>query len=395
LPARYEVITFENPTYVPSLFHWGTSVIMDGTFDDDRGYLFTAGSQTLSIEGTTTKSFASQGISLETDLITSLTHGFRTGDVVEFQSIAADGLPGLDAQNPTVTAVGSQEDTKLLNNSKYKIFVNSPDRIHLTPGNATITFGATVSRSAGTVTVVTATNHNIPAQNYVGIYGLPDVANIPSFYVGPVTRVNATTITFPATGSFTVNSTPAPNASISEVIDFVTQGNIQYTYFLHPEGSLNNTTGPNYQPLISLRLSPSADSGLTGKLGDRDIINRMQVRMQEIGVSTDELVEVKLILNGRLNNLGFTPVDQPSLVELVEHTPQDTISGGVQIYNFQAEANSTTNLELDALFELSNSILGGDNIFPDGPDILTVAVSRLTGNNTRTSAKLSWSEAQA
>jgi hypothetical protein len=117
--------------------------------------------------------------------------------------------------------------------------------------------------------------------------------------------------------------------------------------------------------------------------------------MQEIGVSTDELVEVKLILNGRLNNLGFTPVDSPSLVELVEHTPQDTISGGTQIYNFQATANDTTNLELDELFELSNSILGGDNIFPDGPDILTVCVSRLTGNDTRTSAKLSWSEAQA
>jgi hypothetical protein len=107
LPARYEVTTFENPTYVPSLFHWGTSVIMDGTFDDDRGYLFTAGSQTLDIEGTTTKSFAGTGIDLDTDLITSLTHGFRTGDIVQFQSIAADGLPGLDSQNPATRVVGS------------------------------------------------------------------------------------------------------------------------------------------------------------------------------------------------------------------------------------------------------------------------------------------------
>ena len=402
LPARYEVITFENPTYVPSLFHWGTSVIMDGTFDDDRGYLFTAGSQTLSIEGTTTKSFAANGINLDTDLFTVLTHGFRTGDVVQFQSIAADGFPGLDSQNPATQIIGNQEFANLTNTAKYKVFVNSPDLIHLTPEDATITVGASVSRSAGTVTVVTAQAHNIPAtgNNNVGVYNLYNssgavITNIPEFYVGPVTVTNSTTFTFPATGSFTVASTPTPDAAIAEVLNFTSQGNIQYTYFLHPDGSLNNTTGPNYQPLISLRLSPSADSGLTGKLGDRDIINRMQVRMQEIGVSTDELVEVKLILNGRLNNLGFTPVDSPSLVELVEHTPQDTISGGVQVYNFQAEAGSTTTLTLDALFELSNSILGGDNIFPDGPDILTVAVSRLTGENTRTSAKLSWSEAQA
>lgn len=395
LPARYEVVTGLNPTYIPSLFHWGTSVIMDGTFDDDRGYLFTEGSQTLNVTGTTTKSFASEGINLETDLITSLTHGFRTGDVVQFQSIAADGLPGLDSQNPSVEAIGNQEDDKMLGNTKYKVFVNSPDRIHLTPENATITTGATVSRTGGNVTVVTATDHGIPDNNNVGIYGLPDVANIPPFYVGPVTRVDSTTFTFPATGSFTVASTPAPDAAISEVLNFITQGNVQYTYFLYPNGSLNNTTGPNYQPLISLRLSPSADSGLTGKLGDRDIINRMQVRMQEIGISTDELVEVKLILNGRLNNLGFTPIDPPSLVEIVEHTPQDTISGGVQVYNFQAQGGDTTSVNIDTLFELSNSILGGDNIFPDGPDILTVVVSRLTGNDTRTSAKLTWTEAQA
>ena len=399
LPARYEVSTGLNPTYIPSLFHWGTSVIMDGTFDDDRGYLFTEGSQTLSVEGTTAKSFAANGINLNTDLFTVLTHGFKTGDVVEFQSIAADGLPGLDAQNPATQVIGNQEFSTLTNNAKYKVFVNSPDLIHLTPEDATITIGATISRSGGNVTVTTAQPHGIPASNNVGVYGLPDVENIPSFYVGPVTVVGdvatSTSFTFPVSGSETVTSTPAPGAAISEVLNFTSQGNIQYTYFLYPEGSLNNTTGPNFQPLISLRLSPSADSGLTGKLGDRDIINRMQVRMQEIGISTDELVEVKLILNGRLNNLGFTPVAPPSLVELVEHTPQDTISGGVQVYNFQAEGGSTTTLSIETLFELSNSILGGDNIFPDGPDILTVCVSRLTGDPTRTSAKLTWTEAQA
>jgi hypothetical protein len=47
------------------------------------------------------------------------------------------------------------------------------------------------------------------------------------------------------------------------------------------------------------------------------------------------------------------------------------------------------------LFELSNSILGGNSVFPDGPDIITIAVARLTGSETLTSAKLSWAEAQA
>jgi len=405
MPARYEVATGLNPTYIPSLFHWGTSVIMDGTFDDDRAYLFTEGSQTLSVEGTTTKSFASNGINLDTDLFTVLTHGFKTGDVVQFQSIAADGLPGLDSQNPATQVVGNQEFTNLTNTARYKVFVNSPDLIHLTPEDATITLGSSYtggqtvnfSQSGTTITVSTSELHNIPADNNVGIYLIGDLGLglNEDYYVGPVTVVNESTFTFPADSSATVSSTPSPTVAISEVLNFTSQGNVQYTYFLYPDGSLNNTTGPNFQPLLSLRLSPSADSGLTGKLGDRDIINRMQVRMQEVAISSDELVEVKLILNGRLNNLGFTPVAPPSLVEIVEHSVQDTISGGVQVYNFPAEGGTSTTLDIDELFELSNSILGGDNIFPDGPDILTVCVSRLTGNPTRTSAKLTWTEAQA
>ena len=48
LPARYEIFNTGTPSYVPSLFHWGTSVIMDGRFDKDDSYLFTASSKPLS-----------------------------------------------------------------------------------------------------------------------------------------------------------------------------------------------------------------------------------------------------------------------------------------------------------------------------------------------------------
>jgi hypothetical protein len=126
----------------------------------------------------------------------------------------------------------------------------------------------------------------------------------------------------------------------------------------------------------------------------------MQLRLQEIGISSTQLVDVKVLLNGRLNNLNFQGVDSPSLTQVVEHTAADTVSGGVQVYNFRASggtagAELSTTVDVSSLFELSNSILGGDSVFPDGPDILTIAVSRLTGSGTLTSAKMSWSEAQA
>jgi hypothetical protein len=398
LPARYEVVTYNNPTYIPYLFHWGTSVMMDGRFDDDNAYLFTGSSQTLDISGTTVKAFSSSGINLATDLFTVQSHGFNTGDLLQFQSIASNGYPGSNSLNPATQVVGSNASATLTNNAKYKAFVNSPNLIHLTPETATITIGATVARSGSTITIDTATPHGLTTGMYVGIYGLTatNLVNGP-FYV---TRVTDNQFTYTVSGTQTVASIAQPGAAISEVINFTSRGNTQYTYFLYPNGSLYNTSGPNYQPLISIRLSPSVSSGLTGKLGDRDVINRMQLRLKEIGVSSTQLVDVKLLLNARLNNLNFQGVDNPSLTQIVEHTAQDTVSGGVQVYNFRGAggtggSEATTTVDVSSLFELSNSILGGDSIFPDGPDILTVAVSRLTGNPTLTSAKISWSEAQA
>jgi hypothetical protein len=400
LPARYEVVTYENPTYIPFLFHWGTSVMMDGRYDDDNAYLFTQNSQTLDIRGTTAKSFASTGINLTTDLFTVQSHGFRTGDVLQFESIGANGLRGSNSLNPATQIVGSNTLANLTNGSRYKAFVNSANLIHLAPVNATITTGASVARSGSTVTVVTTTNHGLSTGMYVGIYGLAN-ANFVSTANGPftVTVTNSTTFTYTSAGTAQTAIAEA-GAVIGEVINFTNQGNTQYTYFLYPDGSLNNTSGPNYQPLISLRLSPSVSSGLTGKLGDRDVINRMQLRLKEVGISSTQLVDVKLLLNPRLNNLNFVAVDAPSLTQIVEHTAADTVSGGVQVYNFRGAGGTggvegTTTVDVSTLFELSNSILGGDSIYPDGPDIMTVAVARLTGNATLTSAKLSWSEAQA
>jgi len=382
---------------------------MDGRFDDDNAYLFTQNSQTLDIRGTTAKSFASTGINLTNDLVTVQSHGFRTGDILQFESIGSNGLRGSNSLHPLTRVVGSNSLTGLTNGARYKAIVNSANLLHLTPLNATITVGATFTRTSNVMTVVTATPHGLSTGMYVGIYGVTNtVLNGNQPVTSPtgvangaftVTVSNSTTFTYPSVGTNQTVLTEA-GAVIGEVIDFTSQGNTQFTYFLYPDGSLNNTSGPNYQPLISLRLSPSVSEGLTGKLGDRDVINRMQLRLKEIGISSTQLVDVKVLLNPRLNNLNFTGVDSPSLTQIVEHTAADTVSGGVQVYNFRGAGGSggsegTTTVDVSTLFELSNSILGGDSIFPDGPDIITIAVARLTGNSTLTSAKLSWSEAQA
>jgi len=476
LPARYEVLTYENPTYIPFLFHWGTSVMMDGRFDDDNSYLFTQSGQSLTVNGTTSKSFSSAAINVTTNLVTIPSHGFNAEDIVQYEGIATNGLRGVNTQNTallnssvaiataalatnvvtitttvphgfttaqsvlisnidatfngvytiasassstftyakTATNVTSfapvgatasnfgfyNRETNLTNAGTYIVYAPTVNTLGLFPRTTGVNSvsGISVATSAQattTVTIETATKHGLVTGDIVRLTGLTRVPN----YTGAIVRTSDTAFTYTAvTATVTVGADTA--GRVYELLDFTTAGNTQYTYFLYPQGSLNNTSGPNYQPLISLRLSPSVSSGLTGKLGDRDVINRMQLRLQEIGISSTQLVDVKVLLNPRLNNLNFQGVDSPSLTQIVEHTSADTVSGGVQVYNFRASpggsgGDGTTTVDVSSLFELSNSILGGDSVFPDGPDILTIAVSRLTGNPTLASAKLSWAEAQA
>lgn len=406
LPARYEVVTYTNPTYIPFLFHWGTSVIMDGRFDDDNAYKFTATSQALQVLGTTEKSFASSALNATTNLITIPTHGFSSGNAVQFEGIATNGLRGQNTQNPAVsTSIAAYNSSANLQNAGlYYAYAPTANTLGLFaptsgPGAAAGIAVATVAQSTTTATVVTGAVHGLVSGDIVRITGLTQLGTLTEIY-GPVTVTNTTTFTIVVTTSATITTVADTAARVFKSLDFSNAGNSQYTYFLYPQGALNNTSGPNYQPLISIRLSPSVSSGLTGKLGDRDVLNRMQLRLQEMGVSTTQLVDVKILLNPRLNNLNFTGVDSPSLTQVVEHTSADTVSGGTQVYNFRASggaggAEATTTVDVSSLFELSNSILGGDSVFPDGPDILTIAVSRLTGSSTLTSAKMSWSEAQA
>lgn len=330
LPTRYEVTTYTDPTYIPFLFHWGTSVIMDGKFDDDKAYLFSQPGQTLTISGTTAKTFGSTAINVTTNQINIPTHGFTTGTPVQFIGLTAQGITGANSQNPRVVAQNPAYNFVNLQNSTPLLFIRAVDANNVTLHPT----AADANASGGTNT-----------------------------------------------------------------IDFTSQGNAQYTFFLYPQGSLNNSSGANYQPLLSIRLSPSVSSGLTGKLGDRDVINRMQLRMVELAVQTTQLVDVKVLINPRLNNLNFSAVTSPSLTQIIQHTGNDTVSGGTQIYNFRAAGQNgveqSTTVDIGDLFELSNSILGGDSVFPDGPDILTIAAARLTGNTTLCSAKLTWTEAQA
>jgi hypothetical protein len=165
--------------------------------------------------------------------------------------------------------------------------------------------------------------------------------------------------------------------------------------------------------LLSIRLAPSVDSGLTGLLGARDIINRMQLTLRQMDVvatGASVILRVELILNGKLGGSGagtFAAAGGSSLAQIATHsaTGATTITGGESILSFFVYTPSVVQQDLTLVRDLGTSILGGGttttvptssvNLYPDGPDVVTVKVTSLTAATSNIAARISWTEAQA
>jgi hypothetical protein len=165
--------------------------------------------------------------------------------------------------------------------------------------------------------------------------------------------------------------------------------------------------------LMALRLAPSVDSGLTGLLGARDLINRMQLQLRQMAVlSTGAGVafRVELVLNGRVTGgttTGFQAVGGSSLAQVAIYTAggAHTANTGETIYSFYNAAASDV-YDVSSVRDLGNSILGGGlvntvaggaaNLYPDGPDVVLVKATNISAVTTNSIvARLAWSEAQA
>lgn len=169
---------------------------------------------------------------------------------------------------------------------------------------------------------------------------------------------------------------------------------------------LSNLVTTARTPIISIRLAPAVDNGLTGLLGVREIINRMQLTLRSMDVyTTAAAFRIELVLNGRVNSGTFAPVGGSSLAQVAYHSNTATISGGESIYAFFCSKDTATSTDLNLVRDIGNSIMGGGTsltcpttnagMYPDGPDIITICATAISSATNTLNARLSWTEAQA
>jgi hypothetical protein len=173
-------------------------------------------------------------------------------------------------------------------------------------------------------------------------------------------------------------------------------------------------SGGNTKALFSIRLAPSVDTGISANFGERELINRMQLQLDSVGVLTstpESSLVVTAIINGRpSSNTLWTNavknsvvVSNTSFAQIADYSGNNNntiILGGEQTGGFYVQG--TAAIDLNSIRELGNSVLGGGNnsadesIYPDGPDVLSIVVTNLNATDSvDVFGRLGWFEAQA
>jgi hypothetical protein len=376
LAARYEVENGAIPEFAPALLHWGTSVIMDGKQDKDKEFLFTASGKQINYNNKDTTDFflTYSGAANNAGNVFKLGPGTSSTMLIYLGTNAPPGT--------FITATRTFYDlTKNINVTGYTLWW----------GPSTETNSAALFAQ-------------------LKLYGPGiEILNINSTYFAAGTKLLAYPELVDGYYYMYVNKLPTGYASSFYTGSAV---NVGFRLGLGTQSlGLITDTIPLLIPLVSIRLSPSVDNGRPALLGQREVVNRMQVELTSAGIQVSHDCEILFLLNGNPFYKNFVRLPAPSLVQAIFHEKGETIQGGLSIYTVRvtggaADANGKRSLNLnvinlDNIATLGNSIIGGNGTYPDGPDLLTIAARPLDLNNIGAfrpitlSARISWKEAQA
>lgn len=165
-----------------------------------------------------------------------------------------------------------------------------------------------------------------------------------------------------------------------------------------------NTT----RTVFLFRPAPSVSNTIPGFLGQREVLNRSQTMFDSIAINntSGRNLEIAGVLNpsnalggtgfwinANRTSVGVATVFQPSFAQY-NTTFTDIPTDGEVLFRFLSLTGNTT-FDLSKIKEVQNSIIGGDNTYPDGPEVLALVVANQNNQSATFDITLRWTEAQA
>ena len=164
--------------------------------------------------------------------------------------------------------------------------------------------------------------------------------------------------------------------------------------------------GNTTQTVLLFRAAPSVSNTISGQLGDREVINRSQIRLKELEINNNSSrnIEIGAILNAsnitgvtwtnaNTVSLGSANAFQPSFAQY--NTTFTTVPVDGEILFRFLSVSGTTRYNLEEIKEVQNSIIGGNSTYPDGPEVIAIVISNNNSQSASLDISLKWTEAQA
>lgn len=390
-------------TISPIISHWGSAIITDGRFDEDRGYIFNYAATNISISTTKQTAFL---IRLAPSVSNAIVGDLGDRELLNRAQLL---LKGIEITSDTGT--GGIVVEGVLNPQNYPL---NPSAIAWSglqgssqggqPSFAQIAPGGSVSWSTGATQTTTAVTSQ-------------------SFPTGTITAT-----TGPFGSNSLLNNVDYFGILTSDYLAYVSAG-LQVGDAISGTGIPSNTTITEIQPWYSnfyfVRISNRANQQVSGATSltvtkRYPLANTSQIFFQksswESGGATagTEVSDALFPANTRVTTATLvsyfstqyyrvtlsqtstsTPINAGTTTITFKFGQPPYALPGETIFSFISAPGTSGELDLSQLKELTASTLGGRGTFPNGPDVLAINVYKASGAAIPSNIILRWGEAQA
>lgn len=402
-------------TLTPTISHWGSALLTDGLFDEDRGYIFSYAAAAVSV--TTTKQTAFM-IRLAPSVSNALVGDLGERDLLNRAQLLLKSIAiAADIGTGNLVIEGVLNPRNYPANPSNIIWTGlSSSGAGGQPSFAQIALGGSINWGGAPLTTATASvaglvqaSVSTPALSggLAGTYAnsfridrntfiitntqydasglqIGDILINATYLAGnrSITNVQRTALTI-STVAYTVitmNSNASANSPNNNAISVTTQ--IPQTAASYPSTNylfFTNATWNSSGASIGTRVDTTTTQFPAGT-------SVSAVTTRTLGVTT-------------VRRVTFTQNANTTVAAAANITFQfgdvQFALPGEQVFSFISNPGNTGDLNLGELKELTTTAIGGRGAFPNGPDVMAINVYKVSGAAVSTSIILRWGEAQA
>jgi hypothetical protein len=400
----------------PIISHWGSAYLIDGEFDEDRGYIFNYAENNIEVSTTKQTAFL---LRLAPSVSNAIIGDLGERELLNRAQLLLQGIEitsnGVDPNSANAPVLGGIVVEGVINPKNYPLSVSDISWSGLStqaqggqPSFAQVAAGGSVNWSSGVTQTETPVNwqSNVStAQGVSNLFGVDANGGNRDDYVyissADITsqgiEVGMYCTTVPFNGARITNIGPdfgfgrevVFNRDASNEGQDYSGGSLSLFFEFRTETTNSSIAYFNAASWESSGATTGTQVATTDTNWPAGTVVNSVVQ-KSIGSTTFYIVTMNNSSNRGVTLNGTAP----DTVTFLFGQPPFALPGET-VFSFVAVPGERAELDLTSLKELTTTTLGGRGTFPNGPDVLAINVYKVAGTATNANVLLRWGEAQA